>query len=402
MDFEALGLLEGLEGNERAGREQLLARLVREGFSSDQLIAAVREDRLALLAVDRVLGGTHTATDVQLQTGLPAALMIRIRRLQGLPQPGPEDRVFTDEDIAAARSIKLFMDAGFDDDALAEITRVLAEGMDRLAATTTAAFVRTFLAAGDSEADVALRFESLARELTPALAPVLLAAFKAHLRESVARGVIGRAEREAGELRGAQETVVCFADLVGFTRLGGRVELQELGSVAVTLARLAAEATKPPVRLVKTIGDAAMFVSPDARPLISVALALVDAVEQADLPSLRAGIAIGPALLSAGDYYGHSVNLASRVTGIARPGSVLCTQDVRDAAPGAAEWSSAGNHKLKGISEPVALFRARPLAAAPDSGSAPASEREQRSGNDRRDTNPKQPRAGRLRRRASS
>jgi adenylate cyclase len=401
MDFEALGLLEGLDGDERAAREQLLARLAQEGFSSQELSAAVRDDRLALLPVDRVLGGTLTAAEVERETGLPAALMIRIRRLQGVPQPGPADRVFTEEDIAAACSIKLFIDAGFEEDGLAEITRVLGEGMSRLAATTTAAFVQTFLRPGDSETDVALRFESLAQQLVPAAAPVLLAAYKAHLRESVARGILGREEREAGELRGAQETVVCFADLVGFTRLGAQIELQELGSVAGTLARLAAEVTVPPVRLVKTIGDAAMFVSPDAGPLISVALSLVEAIQQADLPSLRAGIAIGPALVSAGDYYGHSVNLASRVTGIARPGSVLCTQAVRDAAPDAAEWSPAGRQKLKGVPEPVALFRARPPAADSERGSAPASERN-RSDNDSSRPESRKPRAGRSRRRASS
>ena len=63
-----------------------------------------------------------------------------------------------------------------------------------------------------------------------------------------------------------------------------------------------------------------MFVSPEPAPLVAVALALVDAVAGRGLPSLRAGIAVGPALLRAGDFYGHSVNLASRVTGVARPG----------------------------------------------------------------------------------
>jgi adenylate cyclase len=114
------------------------------------------------------------------------------------------------------------------------------------------------------------------------------------------------------------------------------------------------------VRLIKTIGDAAMFVSPEPGPLVRVALKLVQAAEEADLPSLRAGIAVGPALLRAGDYYGHSVNLASRVTGIARPGSVLCTQEVHDAAPdGGLQWSAAGRHRLKGVRGPVPLYRAR-------------------------------------------
>jgi adenylate cyclase len=112
---------------------------------------------------------------------------------------------------------------------------VLGESMSRVAATSTAAFVDTFLEPGDSEQEVALRFEALARQLAPAVAPVLVAAFNAHLRDSVRRGILGRAERETGQALGAQEVTVCFADLVGFTRLGGEVEAWELGSVAVKL-----------------------------------------------------------------------------------------------------------------------------------------------------------------------
>ena len=94
-----------------------------------------------------------------------------------------------------------------------------------------------------------------------------MAGFKAHLRESVQRGVLGLAELEAGDIAGAQDLAICFADLVGFTRLGGQVEVGELGTVAGRLAALAASATAAPVRLVKTIGDAVMFVSPEPGPL---------------------------------------------------------------------------------------------------------------------------------------
>ena len=192
----------------------------------------------------------------------------------------------------------------------------------------------------------------LAQELAPKLAPVLEGAFSAHLREAVRRGILGRAEREAGQVGGAQEMAVCFADLVGFTRLGGEVEPRELGSVAVKLGELATSVAKPPVRLVKTIGDAAMFVSSEPGALVDVALTLLESAEQAELPTLRAGVAVGPALARAGDFYGHAVNVASRVTGAARPGSVLCTKEVRDAARDEFEWSSAGRHKLKGLSSP--------------------------------------------------
>jgi adenylate cyclase len=112
---------------------------------------------------------------------------------------------------------------------------------------------------------------------------------------------------------------------------------------------------------VKTIGDAAMFVSPQPGALVAVALRLIEAIEEAELPPARAGLALGPALQRAGDFYGHSVNLASRVTGIARPGSVLCTKEIQDRVPDQFKWSSAGRHRLKGVSDPVPLYRARPL-----------------------------------------
>src|SRR5581483_3890035 len=124
-------------------------------------------------------------------------------------------------------------------------------------------------------------------------------------------------------------------------------------------AELANDVTETPVRLVKTIGDAAMFVSSDPGAVVSTALSLLEAVEAAELPSLRAGVAWGPALQRAGDFYGHAVNLASRVTGEARPGAVLCTKEVRDAAPDDYDWSFARKHKLKGMSEAVPLYRAR-------------------------------------------
>ena len=335
------------------------SKLAGDGVGLDELKSAVAEDRLALLPVERVLGGRYTAADIEERSGLPADMVRRVRGLLGLPVPEEDDRFFSDADAEAAKSLRMFLDAGFGEEEIAEITRVLGESMSRLAATTTGAFVDTFLEPGDSEQDVALRFAGLAQELAPKLAPVLEGAFSAHLREAVRRGILGRAERETGRVGGAQEMAVCFADLVGFTRLGGEVEPRELGSVAVKLGELATNVAKPPVRLVKTIGDAAMFVSPDPGALVDVALTLLESAEQAELPTLRAGVAIGPALARAGDFYGHAVNVASRVTGAARPGSVLCTKDVRDATPNDFHWSPAGRHKLKGLSSAVPLYRAR-------------------------------------------
>jgi adenylate cyclase len=359
MNFDEEGLLDGLEGEERTARERLLKELSSDGFTLEELKQAVEEDRLALLPVERVLGARYTAQEIEERTGVQAKLMLRIRRLLGLPEAGPNDRVFGDEDIEAATSARHFLEAGITEEAMTEITRVLGESMGRVAGAVGASFADSFLKAGDTEADIGQRFAALAEELTPSMRPVLVAAFSAHLRDMIHRAVIGAADREAGQFAGAQDLTVCFADLVGFTRLGGELEVQELGGVAGRLADLAADLAREPVRLIKTIGDAAMFVSPEPGPLVDVALSFVEAVEDADLPSLRAGVAFGPAQLRAGDVYGHSVNLASRVTGVARPGSVLCTQDVRDAAEDEFRWSPAGRHRLKGVKERTPLYRAR-------------------------------------------
>jgi adenylate cyclase len=122
---------------------------------------------------------------------------------------------------------------------------------------------------------------------------------------------------------------------------------------------------EPPVRLVKTIGDAAMLVSQESEALLHTSLALVQAADEAgeEFPQLRAGVAVGEAIGRGGDWYGRPVNIASRVTGIARPGSVLTTAAVREEVEDSFRWSFAGRRRLKGVKEPQPLFRVRELAA---------------------------------------
>ena len=80
----------------------------------------------------------------------------------------------------------------------------------------------------------------------------------------------------------------------------------------------------------------------------------------ADFPQLRAGVTYGPVLSRGGDWFGRPVNLASRLTALARAGSVLATREVRDAtADTPVRWSSAGARRVRGLPEPVPLYRAR-------------------------------------------
>jgi adenylate cyclase len=174
---------------------------------------------------------------------------------------------------------------------------------------------------------------------------------------------VNASERAAGApLPGARDIAVAFADLVDFTRLGEAVEPEELERLSYRLAEIAREVAVAPVRFVKTIGDAVMLVCPDPAQLLKAMLDLADATDADDgMPRLRVGIAFGEAVSRAGDWFGSPVNLASRVTGSARPGTVLVAESAREAI-GDAEafrWSFAGGRKLKGISGETKLFRAR-------------------------------------------
>jgi adenylate cyclase len=195
----------------------------------------------------------------------------------------------------------------------------------------------------------------------PLIGPTLGYALQVHLIDQIRQGVIGAAELESGQVGGATEVSVCFADIVGFTRLGEEFEIDELASVAGRFEQMAAEIAQPPVRLVKMIGDAAMLVSSDAEALMDAALRLheVASEEGEQFPQLRTGAAHGPALNHVGDWYGRPVNLASRITGVARRGSVLASEAAKEAAGEGFHYSYAGEKRLKGVDAPVRLFRVR-------------------------------------------
>jgi adenylate cyclase len=228
------------------------------------------------------------------------------------------------------------------------------------------ASLATVFDAGADEYELAMRYAASAEALQPLTAPMLDQLLQQPLRHAVRNELLEVAERESGSLPGAREVGVCFADLVGFTRVGEEVDPAALGAIADRLETLAAQVATPPVRLVKTIGDAVLLVSPDVDGLIEAALTLVDAAEAEgdEFPQLRAGMARGLALNRAGDWYGRPVNLAARVTAIARPGSVLCDQEARDAATGDWRWSFAGERRVRNVREPVKVHRVRRPQAA--------------------------------------
>jgi adenylate cyclase len=200
---------------------------------------------------------------------------------------------------------------------------------------------------------------------SPLLGPLAEGVLRLQLRHGLETEAVSVAERAAGKLPGAREVTVCFADLVDFTRLGEAVPAEELENLANRLTGLARDVASPPVGFIKTIGDAVMFVSTDAAALLRAALELLVAAEKEGMPPLRVGLAAGSAVRRAGDWFGSPVNLASRVTAVARPGTVLVADSAHDLIDESDEftWSFAGARHVKGVKGEVKLFRARTAGA---------------------------------------
>ena len=367
IDFEAEGLLEGLEGQARKARLGLLEKLADDGVSLDELRTATEEKRLPLLPVERVLGAgeeRYSAEEIGELTGLDQAFLERVWRGLGMALADRDEKVYTEADLEAARRAKSFREAGLPEEGILEISRTAARAMANVAATIASVFSEAYLRAGDDEQSLALRYAEASRELTPMLGPVLEHILNIQQRSLIRQAAVDTAVLEEGRMPGGQEMTFCFADIVGFTNLGESLAPDELGAVAERLERMAIEVAEPPVQLIKTIGDAAMLASRDNDALIDAALGLAEAAEgEADGFQLRTGLARGEAIGRAGDWYGRPVNLASRVTGIAHPGSVLASKEVKDAADGDYRWSFARARRVKGVDGEVRLYRVRPPEA---------------------------------------
>lgn len=364
IDFEAEGLLDGLEGDARHDRLALLEQLAGEGVSLEELREAVAAGRLTLLPVERSIAGDgprYSPREIAELSGADLDLLQRASAALGLPYPDPDERVLTTTDLEAARRTKAFYDAGLPEDGILQVARTIGMATARIAEGNRELMIRTLMQPGDTERDLALRFADAAENMLPVFEPTLLYALRAHTLEQIRRDVIGAADLASGEIRGTTELGVCFADLVEFTRLGEEIAPEELGSVAGRFEEMAAAVAEPPVRLVKMIGDAAMLVSTEVEPLLDAALELIEVAEGEgdEFPFLRAGLAVGPTIGQSGDYYGRAVNLASRITAIARPGSVLVDEATKECAGDGFSYSFAGERKLKGIDTRIKLFRAR-------------------------------------------
>jgi adenylate cyclase len=346
--------------------------LIASGIPLDDLRAAVADGRVSFgflgdLFTEPVdyLPGTTMAQFVE-ANGVPMDLVRQVHARFGLPQPQDDDPVRADE----ARYMPLAalaLGAGFDDAALAHFSRVMGENLRRLAEAQVH-FYSTSIVGGMIDAGVPpLKAWELStvpgKEMRPLFRELLLWVYERHQETSILEDVITHMEnvlRGEAPARGrVRDQAIAFLDLSGFTRLTEERGDEVAAELAATLADLVQDASLPHGgRPVKLLGDGVMFHFPGAAPAVECALELVERAPAEGLPPAHVGVSVGPVVVRDGDYFGRTVNVASRVADKAGPHEVFVTAEVVVAAAGAARFTEVGPFELKGLAEPLTLHRA--------------------------------------------
>jgi class 3 adenylate cyclase len=232
-----------------------------------------------------------------------------------------------------------------------EFLRSLGEAMTLIAESGVSAFVGSVedvLEAGSprERAEVTTATGELALELGSLLQPVL----RHHLWAAIQRQ---RAAMRTSVDRRESTVAVGFVDLVGFTAITAAMSTAELLEFMQRFHQQAFDVvTGAGGRVVKHIGDEIMFSSPEADAGCEIALALLEAFDDADsLP--RGGLAQGIVVARHADFYGPVVNLAARLVDVAVPGEVLASAGLAEIASDRYAFEPAGRRQLKGFRDPV-------------------------------------------------
>jgi adenylate cyclase len=303
-----------------------------------------------------------TSEDVADATGVSVEQTRRLWRALGFPDAG-EEAAFTDADMLALSTLLGAVEKGaIDFDMAVRLTRALGQTMARLAdweVATLAGRVEQ-LEAGEeatgSRIGSALR---LAEQVGVPFEHLLLYAWRRHLAAAVARiEVLGANDDDLH----TTEVTVGFADLVRFTALSNELDDDRLGDlVEIFESRCADVVASRRGRVIKTLGDSVLFVSEDPSRAMQIALGIVDVIgRDSRLPDVRVGLATGSVIMQLGDVFGPPVNLAARLTGVARRNRVITDRRTADQLPPAQfESRPLPARPLRGfgVVEPVAVRR---------------------------------------------
>jgi adenylate cyclase len=309
-----------------------------------------------------LLGGErkHNREQVAELAGVDVARAQELWRALGFADVDDDTRAFTDRDVWALHTVDDLGQQGWLTDPMqVSMARALGQSLARLADWQLAAIGS--MIDPDTAEEMAL---ARAEHLVPVVEELIGYVWRRHLAAAAARALaVGRDEFATHPM------AVGFADLVGFTSLTRELDEIELGSLVEDFESMASDiVASVGARLVKTIGDEVLFTAEDAATAAEAGLQLSEKLPQlAKIPDLRVGLACGTVLSRLGDVYGEPVNLASRLTSIARPGSVLVDREFAAALEGDDRWKlrRVPPRPVRGYAllHPMRLRRAEPADA---------------------------------------
>src|SRR5438876_3766160 len=300
----------------------------------------------------------------------PAEGGSRSRRLRGAR---PEDRVREDE-LSVVPAIQLQLSNGIRPVVIERWLRVCGDGLRRIAETETdwwrSDVEQPLLEGGMSTVQMLEAQAEFGSRISPLMEQVLVAIYSGQQEHAWSQSALEDVEdalERAGLLsRLHRPPAVCFLDLTGFTRLTEERGDEAAAELAETLAAVVRRRSQEHGgRLVKWLGDGVMFYFQDPGEGVLAALDMVEGAATGALPPARVGIDAGPVIFQEGDYFGRTVNIAARIAEYARPGEVLVSQAVVDAADGTpVTFTGIGAVELKGLSGALLLHSAHRAAWA--------------------------------------
>ncbi len=317
---------------------KLRSFLRRRGATPDEISRAERGGRLVLMAFDRELmpgQPRYTFEEVCSRASFDVETARRLWRALGFPDPPPDARLFRDDDVEAVITLRRQIETtiaplGEEYEDLAQVVRAFGGALARIAEVESDLLV----AAVQERREAGMTEDAIAAEVMDALDwPRLSGLIDYGLRLQLRAAIRRKLTASDPQATGAAELAVGFVDLVGYTALSQELEPEDLAALVSRFEELAYDTVAEQAgRVVKTIGDEVMFVTPDPASAARIALRLTEGSAVDDLlPDARAGVAFGSVVAQEGDYYGPVVNLASRLVERARPGSVLASNEFRDA-----------------------------------------------------------------------
>ena len=313
--------------------------------------------------------GPQTHLELAEEAGLPFEALRRLLEAFGFARLEPEGVVAEAERPIALLAGRI-VDLGIvDEAALARLGRVYEEAFRRIALAETEIYhsgvEMPLLRSGMDERRTMELASSLSPSLTGMLDAALMAAYRRQQELTWTEHQIEHIEQaleDAGvSFPAAPATAMCFLDLSGYTRLTDEHGDEEAAALAGRLADIVQLRSRSHGgEVVKWVGDGVMFRFRDPSGAVVSSLDMVEEIPAAGLPPAHVGVAAGPVIRQGGDYYGRTVNLASRISDRAESGQVLVSEPVaKMASVRSVTFVPVGPVELKGLTGPVDLFEAR-------------------------------------------